>query len=439
MNIIYMNTHDTGTFIQPYGAPAASPNLMKVAEESVIFRHAFCAGPSCSPSRSALLTGMSPHSCGMLGLSHRGFQLHDYGTHLAHFLLQNGYETILCGFQHEAPSPELLGYTTVRSSNHPDEISGEGFKSWDLNNARMATEEIGKSRNKPFFLSFGLMNTHRPFPAIDGDVNPDFVSPPHPVFNNRMNREDTAALMTSVGVVDECVGMIWEALRKSRKDEDTLLIFTTDHGISFPRMKCHLYDAGIGVALMLRMPGGKNGGNAVDGLVSQIDLFPTICELAGLDKPDWLEGRSMLPLIEGSAETIRSEIFAETAFHIAYEPARCIRTERYKLIKFFEDHGRWVHIGGDGGESEQFAIEHGILEEERADEMLFDLFLDPVERVNLVHQARYRAIYDDLSQRLDSWMKKTNDPLLSGRIAPPDPNKIAAPWELNPNLLKSDE
>ncbi|MCU6712025.1 sulfatase [Paenibacillus sp. J5C_2022] len=434
MNIIYINTHDTGTFIQPYGAPVASPNLMRVAEESVVFRHAFCAAPSCSPSRAALLTGMAPHTCGMLGLSHRGFQLHDYGTHFVQFLQRHGYETILCGFQHEAPAPEMLGYNVVRNPNKPDEISGEGFKAWDLDNARMAVEEIGKSRDKPFFLSFGMMNTHRPFPDIDGAVNPDFVSPPHPVFNNRQNREDTAALMMSVGVVDECVGIVWEALRQSGKEDDTLLIFTTDHGIPFPRMKCHLYDTGIGVALMMRMPGGRWGGKAVDGLVSQIDLFPTICELTGLEMPKWLQGTSMLPLIEGSSEAIRTAIYSEQSFHIAYDPARCIRTDRYKLIQFFDGHGRIVHIGGDGGATERFVSEHGILEEDRAEEMLFDLFLDPVERVNLVHDARYRDIYADLAGRLEAWMKGTNDPLLHGRIEPSDAGKLDPPWKLNPNI-----
>ena len=77
MNILYIHTHDSGTYLQPYGHNIPTPNLMKLAREGTLFRHAYCAGPTCSPSRAALLTGMSPHSCGMLGLAHRGFRIND--------------------------------------------------------------------------------------------------------------------------------------------------------------------------------------------------------------------------------------------------------------------------------------------------------------------------------------------------------------------------
>ena len=110
MNILYLHTHDTGRYIQPYGYAVSTPNLMNLAREGTLFRQAYCAGPTCSPSRAGLLTGMSPHSCGMLGLAHRGFRLYDYHQHLARFLGDHGYETVLCGVQHEAPDPGMIGY-----------------------------------------------------------------------------------------------------------------------------------------------------------------------------------------------------------------------------------------------------------------------------------------------------------------------------------------
>lgn len=436
MNVIYMHTHDTGRFIELYGYPISTPNLMKFAEESVVFRNAFCAGPSCSPSRAALLTGMAPHSCGMIGLTHRGFQLHDYNTHLVRFLNKNDYETILSGFQHEAPDKEMIGYQNILHDQDVSEIeiSGEGLKRWDLSNARKAAEEIKQHKDKPFFLSFGMMNTHRPFPDISGHINPNYVTPPFSVFDNDQNRKDTAALMSAVGVVDQCVGIIMEALKQSGKEDDTLLIFTTDHGIPFPRMKCHLYDAGIGVSLMMKLPDGRQAGKVIDGLVSQIDLFPTICELTELPKPKWLQGKSMLPLFEGTKEHLRHEIFSELTFHTSYEPTRCIRTERYKFIKFFDEYRMIIHIGGDGGISEKFVESHGIFEETRESEMLFDLYLDPMEQVNLVHNPKYRDVYSDLSTRLENWMEETEDPLLLGPITPPDGANITPPNELNPFL-----
>lgn len=77
-NILYLHSHDTGRAIQPYGAPVATPRLQQLADQGILFRQAFCAAPTCSPSRAALVTGQSAHSSGILGLAHRGFALHDY-------------------------------------------------------------------------------------------------------------------------------------------------------------------------------------------------------------------------------------------------------------------------------------------------------------------------------------------------------------------------
>lgn len=97
MNILYVHTHDTGRFIQPYDGSIPTPNLMKLAKEGTLFRNAYCCGPTCSPSRAALLTGQHPHMNGMYGLAHRGFSLNDYSKHLANYLKRFGYETALFG------------------------------------------------------------------------------------------------------------------------------------------------------------------------------------------------------------------------------------------------------------------------------------------------------------------------------------------------------
>src|SRR5512142_997240 len=85
-NILYIHSHDTGRYTQPYGHAVPTPNIQRLAEEGMLFRQAYCAAPTCSPSRAALLTGQSPHNNGMLGLAHRGFALYDYGHHIVHTL-----------------------------------------------------------------------------------------------------------------------------------------------------------------------------------------------------------------------------------------------------------------------------------------------------------------------------------------------------------------
>jgi N-sulfoglucosamine sulfohydrolase len=419
MNIIYIHTHDSGRYIEPYGYNIPTPNLMQLAQEGTLFRNTYCAGPTCSPSRAALLTGMSPHSCGMIGLAHRGFKIEDYSKHIVQFLNRNGFETALCGVQHEAVKPELIGYQKIMTGHRGPSASGEhAAVKWDIENANRAAQYIKDEKDKPFFLSYGMFSTHREFPET-GDVNPDYVMPPFPLTDTKKNREDMANYISSVKIADKCIGVVLGALRESGKEAETLVIYTTDHGIAFPKMKCNLYDTGIGVSLIMRYSRNKLAGKATDALISQIDVFPTICDLLNLEKPDWLQGKSFLSVLEGNKEAIREEIFSEVTYHAAYEPKRCVRTSRYKLIKFFDTHDNIVPANIDDGPSKSFLVENGYLEKMREKELLFDLYLDPVERINLVNDESYREVYEDLNNRLNKWMKDTKDPLLLGQVRLP--------------------
>ena len=114
-NIIYIHSHDSGRYLQPYGYAVPTPNLQRLATEGVLFRRAFSAAPTCSPSRAALLTGQCPHSNGMLGLAHRGFSLNDYKKHIVHTLRTKGYRSVLAGLQHVAAQPETIGYDEIIS------------------------------------------------------------------------------------------------------------------------------------------------------------------------------------------------------------------------------------------------------------------------------------------------------------------------------------
>ncbi len=418
-NILYIHTHDTGRYIQPYGHQIPTPNLMQLAEEGTLFRHAYNAAPTCSPSRAALLTGMAPHSCGMIGLAHRGFSLNDYNQHLAPFLGANGFETVLCGVQHEARTPEMIGYDRILPT------SGKDQTEQDLSGAAAAVEYIKGQPPQPFFLSFGMHNTHREFPDIDPETNPNYVQPPFPMADTKENREDMAAFISSAKVADRCVGMVLEALEEAGLKDETLVIFTTDHGIAFPKMKCNLYDTGMGVSLIFRYPGNPKQGQVIDGMVSHVDVFPTLCDMFDLEQPEWLQGFSILPLLTGEKEEIRDELFCEVTYHAAYEPMRCVRTRRYKLIKLFDEHDGHVPANIDDSLSKSFLVDNGLLELKRDKVMLFDLYHDPVERVNLVNDPRYQEVYEELSARLDAWMQRTDDPLLQGGRVPKPEGAVA--------------
>jgi len=429
MKVIYIHTHDTGRFIEPYGYNIPTPNLMKMAQEGTLFRNAHCAAPTCTPSRTAMLLGMAPHSCGMFGLTNMGFRMEEYSRHIVSFLNEKGYDTALSGVHHEFHSKDAHTYKTVVNDIHDEKknLYNTGFDELDMDSAQKAAEYIKTNIDKDYFLSVGFINTHRPFPPHVDNVNPDYVMPPFPFPDTRETREDMAAYIKSAKTMDKCVGIVLDAIYEAGIEDDAVVFFTTDHGIAFPRMKCHLYDTGTGVSLIMMVPGNRRKGKACDALISQIDIFPTLCDYLGLGKPNWLQGRSIKPILDGSAEEINSEIFSEVTYHAAYEPMRAIRTQRYKLIKTFDDYDRPVPSNTDDGISKELYAKWGYFEGKKDKEMLFDLYLDPVERVNLVGDIRYAEIYRDLSMRLEKWMKETDDPLLKGKIVAPKGARVCKP------------
>ena len=179
INIVLLHSHNTGRYIEPYGYKVSTPNLQRLAAEGVTFRNAFSAAPTCSPSRAAFLSGMWSHSCGMLGLAHRGFSMRDYRFHCVHHFNAVGYTTALAGVEHTAPDPETVGYGKILTSSDPN-YDGEPKDAADA-----AIDFLGEPPDNPFFLSVGLTETHRPFPEPDPEKSPQedyrFCRPPLPL------------------------------------------------------------------------------------------------------------------------------------------------------------------------------------------------------------------------------------------------------------------
>ncbi len=407
-NILYLHSHDTGRYVQPYGHAVPTPHIQRLAEEGVLFRQAFCAAPTCSPSRAALLTGQYPHNSGMLGLAHRGFAVNDYGQHLIHTLRRAGYSSALAGMQHIAKDAATIGYDRIVEHRSQAELVGPAVVSF-----------LREPPPEPFFLSAGFFETHRAFFAPGPAEDARYCLPPRTLPDTPGVRRDFAAFKASARELDRGLGMVLDALEASGLAADTLVICTTDHGLAFPGMKCTLTDQGIGVMLIMRGPGGFDGGKVCDAMVSQIDLYPTICELVGIDRPPWLQGVSMLPLVRGAAERIRDEVVAEVTYHAAYEPQRGVRTERWKYIRRFGDRRRPVLANCDDSPSKDVWLAHGWQEREVAPEQLYDLVFDPGEASNLAAAPEYAAARDEMRGRLERWMRETHDPLLAGPVAAP--------------------
>ena len=421
-NILYIHSHDTGRYVQPYGYAVPTPNIQRLAEEGIVFRKAFSAAPTCSPSRASLLTGQYPHRSGMLGLAHRGFSLNDYGQHLLHTLRKAGYYSALIGEEHLAKDRRAMGYDTV--------IGIEGFYATVV--APAAIQLLTNGPRQPFFLSVGFFETHRVFMKPGSPDDTKYARPPAPLPDTPETRRDIAAFKASAGDLDWGMGAVLDALESSGLAEETLVICTTDHGIAFPRMKANLTDHGIGVMLIMRGPGGFAGGQVRDAMVSHLDIYPTICDLLQIERPHWLQGTSLLPLIRGEVEQLHDALFAEVTYHAAYEPMRAVRTNRWKYIRRFDHHLGPVLANCDDSPSKDVLMANGWKERPRPLEQLYDLIFDPSEEQNVADDLSVAVTLEEMRTRLDDWMRDTNDPLLRGPVpAPPgaelnDPDQVSA-------------
>lgn len=431
MNVLYLHTHDTGRVVSPYGYGVETPHIQGFCEGAVLFQHAYCASPTCSPSRSALLTGTYPHQNGMLGLAQRGFAL-DGSRHLARLLSHEGFLSVLCGVQHEVGyytdhqlAPEALGYEqdiTADASGYAE----KDLVVWDRENAKRLVSWLESyDGERPFFVSYGQHATHRAWPdAAPGAA--DFAQPPVNIPNNEVTRADFACYKASVEMADENYGLVLDALERSGHREDTIVLLTTDHGLAYPFEKCTLLDAGTGVLLAMRVPGSHPRRRSFEGLISHVDVLPTLLDLLGIEKPGYLEGVSHAALFLGEDDPGDEAVFSEINFHTSYEPARAVRTERYKYVRYFDDTWDRVNLSNiDGSTVKNLYLDNDLAERRKPSECLFDLYYDVFETNNVVHDERYAEVLDDMRSRLRDFMERTDDPLLKGAI------EIRSEWKVS--------
>lgn len=424
-NVLYIHTHDTGRYTSVYGRAVPTHNLLAFAEDATVFRNAFCASPTCSPSRGAFLTGQYPHQNGLIGLAHRGFSITDPSTHLAAYLGKNGYETVLAGVQHEEKiydgteisieASKRLGYQKNISYMGTVEKKSDRWKI-DRENAKRVSEWLDDFDGQaPFFLSFGMFETHRDYPNLPPEVSclryADYLELPSGVADTRENRQDTARLHDALKLFDENFALVLDALKRNDLYEDTIIISTTDHGLANPFAKSNLTDDGLGVSLIMRVPeSGKAKGHVYDGLVSQLDVYPTLCDLLGLPKPENLQGKSFMKVFTGDDGEIHEAVYGEMNFHTSYEPARCVRTTRYKYIRYYDEEWQKPNLSNcDNSDLKKLLMDAGWNKKHKQREYLFDLYFDPGERENLASAPEYESVLIKMRELLKEWRRETKD------------------------------
>lgn len=433
-NFVIIHCHDLGKNLGCYGAGVDTPNIDELSRDGATFERAFASAPQCSPSRGSIMTGKHPHNNGLMGLTHHGWELNEDERTLPMYLREEGYQTQLIGYQHEADDPKDLGYQNNTPRKETPETVAE--------RATNFFEE--RDDGDPFFASIGFFEPHRPFRVshVNDEAydvyDPDEIDLPSYLPDHRGIREDFADFWALISAtIDPAVGRITSALQRTGLEEETVVVFTTDHGAAMPRAKGTCYDPGIETALIVSSPERFASGTRHDELISNVDLLPTLLEIAGRDPPPEIDGRSFLPLLQDDGENEpRSEIYAELTWHSQYNPIRSIRTEQFKYIRNFADVPD-VFLPSDVFDSKAGAeVRQEYYSNPRPAEELYDLTEDPDERNNLASDRRvweiesegpapqesYEHVLESLRSDLRMWMEETDDPLLDGPVASPNSN-----------------
>ncbi len=435
-NILYFVVHDLGRHLPCYGAPIEASNLDAFAESAVRFDRAFCNSPCCTPSRVCAMTGLYAHVSGGVGLAHMGWPLADDVPTIVDYLNEAGYETVHSGMEHER-GPGRNRYEV--------DLQVE----WETADAHRAVDEAltylqERDRGRPFYLNIGSQQPHastwsKAEQLYGGPVPPERVYLPPHVPETPQARERLGRFQAAIRYVDNQFGRLLEGLDRLDYAQDTIAVFTTDHGISAPRSKGTLYDRGVEIALLMRLPDGRLAGTAVDHLLQNMDLPPTLLEAAGAAASDALQGRSFWPLLEGSDYRPHERIFVERNFHgeprvfgragdfvDRYDPQRAVRTPEFHYILRLDPRVKcrqWLpwEVPQEGRPTGAFGLPEP--REPRPEEELYHVRHDPQEFVNLAGRPEWQDVRRELRRRLVRWMRETDDFALRGEV----PSRRAEP------------
>ncbi|MGZ5365936.1 MAG: sulfatase family protein [Mycobacterium sp.] len=403
-NLLIVHWHDLGRYLGVYGHDDVfSPRLDQLAAEGILLTHAHATAPLCSPSRGSLFTGRYPQSNGLVGLAHHGWEYRAGIRTLPDLLSESGWYTALFGMQHETSHPPRLGFDEFDVSNSYCEYVVEQAAQW-----------LTEPPAQPFLLTAGFFETHRPYPreryepsdAADVTV-PDYL-PDTPDI-----RQDLAEFYGSISVADAAVGRLLDTLAETGLDRTTWVVFMTDHGPALPRAKSTLYDAGTGIAMIVRPPRDAEIGSRVYGeLFSGVDLVPTLLGLLGVDAPSDIEGISHADNLRHAQTTpTRTEVYTTKTYHDSFDPIRAVRTKEYSYIENYAARPL-LDLPWDIAESAPGQTVAPLVQAPRPARELYDLNEDPTESQNLLGpdaSDKAEAIANDLALLLNDWRQKTND------------------------------
>ena len=429
-NVLLLIADDWSPLAGCYGSRVIkTPKVDALAHRATRFTNAYCTSPSCAASRANILTGHYSHTHGQYGHSHSIHNFHTAASmpSVPRQLGDAEYATGIIGKLHVQPQ------SVYPWTHDMQKVPGSPRNVPQM--ASMAREFFADIGDKPFYLQMGFTDPHRDFGnqrAYEGveeirynaaDVPvPDFL-PDHPDV-----RAELADYYQSISRLDTGIGLAIEALHEAGRADDTMIIVMSDHGMPFPGAKASSFDSGHHCPLLIARPGAAEV--ECDGLVNWSNIAPTIFDWCGVETPEGLPERSMLPLLDQPHPTGWDETFTSHTFHEVtnYYPYRALRGRQYKYVRnLYPELTRplpsdlWASPTWQAVTEEHLPMMGQRPTEEflhQRAEALFDIEADPVEANNLIDEPALAEVAAQMRTKVRQFRLATKDPwVLASRQA----------------------
>ena len=404
--------------------PDLTPHMDQLAAEGLRFEMAHVQVGNCYPSRNVMFSGQYPHSSGVEGF----YQVQNDYPVFCDVMQKAGYFTAIRGkVSHSTPYQPYPwdADLTIKEDGKKEHIKDVSSYGTSLTSGI----DLAKEVNKPFAINVNISDPHKPF-WFDGDphgVSRIYTAAESPIpgflFDDPVVRDELALYYTSVRRADDALGAILEALQESGQEENTIVVFLSDHGMPLPFAKTQLYHHSTRTPLIIRWPGVVTPGT-VDNehMVSAIDFLPTFCEMIDASLPKNQQGSSFLPLLQGKSQADRDVVFKEYNENAGGKrnPMRGVQTPQYLyLFNPWSDGEDVMRTATQGTKtykrmqelaatSEQIRkrldlFEHRVVEE------LYDVQEDPDCLINLIDSKEHHSALVKLRDQLKTWMHDTDD------------------------------